>query len=284
MGQTLNLAPADKKLYALRDTIAATESIPLISSSIMSKKIAAGASKIVLDVTCGNGAFMKELGQETKLAETMKKIGELAQKETVCIITSMDEPLGEAVGNSLEVIEATQALKGTMKEDVKEVVLTLGSYMIKLAGKGDNIEDNKQKMLEQIENGKAFTKLEELIQIQGGDISYIDNPEMFKKAKYILEVKAYKEGYIKSLNAKNVGEISMNLGAGRIKKEDNIDPAVGVVLKKKIADRVKKGEILAYIHANDEAKGKEAVHNLLNNYEIVEEKVEKKSSILKIID
>lgn len=283
MGQTLNLAPADKKLYALRDTIAATASIPLISSSIMSKKIAAGANKIVLDVTCGSGAFMKDLSQATKLAETMKKIGELAQKETVCVITSMEEPLGEAVGNALEVEEAISALQGYMAEDVREVVLTLGAYMMKLAGKGDNIEDNKQKMLMQIQNGEAFKKLKELIQAQGGDVSYIENIELLPKAKYVMPVLSNKSGYIKALEAKSVGEISMHLGAGRIKKEDSIDPAVGIVLKKKIGDKVEANEVLAYVHANSEEKGKEAVGQLENCYEIVEEKVEKSNCILKII-
>ena len=283
MGQTLNLAPADKKLYALRDSISATESIPLISSSIMSKKIAAGANKIVLDVTCGNGAFMKNLEDATKLAETMKSIGKLAKKETICVITSMEEPLGEAVGNSLEVIEAVQALKGNMKKDVQEVVLTLGSYMIKLAGKGDNIEENKQKMLEQIKNGKAIEKFKELVQNQGGDISYIDNIELFEKAKYILPVLADKTGYVKTLNAKNIGEISVHLGAGRMQKEDTIDPAVGIILKKKIGDKIEKGETLAYIHVNNEEKGKEAVEQLLDSYQITTEKIEKKSSILKIV-
>lgn len=283
MGQTLNLAPADKKLYALRDSISATESIPLISSSIMSKKIAAGANKIVLDVTCGSGAFMKNLEEATKLAKTMKNIGKLAEKETVCVITSMEEPLGEAVGNSLEVIEAVQALKGNMKEDVQEVVLTLGAYMIKLAEKGDNIEENKQKMLEKIKNGEALKKFKELIQNQGGDVSYIDNLELFKKAKYILPVLANKSGYVKTLNAKNIGEISVALGAGRTKKEDTIDPIVGIVLKKKIGDKVESGEVLAYIHAGNEEKGKEAVQKVLNSYLITEEKIDKKSSILKIV-
>lgn len=283
MGQTLNLAPADKKLYALRDSISATESIPLISSSIMSKKIAAGANKIVLDVTCGNGAFMKNLEDATKLAETMKSIGKLAKKETICVITSMEEPLGEAVGNSLEVIEAIEALKGNIKEDVLEVVLTLGAYMIKLAGKGDNIEKNKQEMLEQVKNGKALEKFKELIQNQGGEVSHIDNPELFEKAKYILPVFADKTGYVKTLNAKNIGEISVHLGAGRIKKEDNIDSAVGIILKKKIGEKVEIGEVLAYIHANDEGKGKEEVKQLLDSYQITEEKLEKKSSILKIV-
>ena len=283
MGQTLNLAPADKKLYALRDSISATESIPLISSSIMSKKIAAGANKIVLDVTCGSGAFMKNLEEATKLAKTMKNIGKLAEKETVCVITSMEEPLGEAVGNSLEVIEAVQALKGNMKEDVQEVVLTLGAYMIKLAEKGDNIEENKQKMLEKIKNGEALKKFKELIQNQSGDVSYIDNIELFKKAKYILPVLANKSGYVKTLNAKNIGEISVALGAGRTKKEDTIDPIVGIVLKKKIGDKVESGEVLAYIHASNEEKGKEAVQKVLNSYLITEEKIDKKSSILKIV-
>lgn len=283
MGQTLNLAPADKKLYALRDTISATESIPLISSSIMSKKIAAGANKIVLDVTCGSGAFMKDLKQAIKLAETMKEIGKLAQKETVCVITSMEEPLGETVGNALEVEEAIRALQDDMPEDVQEVVLTLGAYMMKLACKGDNIEENKQRMLKQIQNGEALQKLKQLIQAQSGDVTYIEKTELLPKAKHIMPVLANKSGYIKTLNAKNIGEISMHLGAGRIKKEDSIDPAVGIVLKKKIGDKVEENDVLAYIHANSEEKGKEAVSQLANCYEIVEERVEKSNCILKVI-
>ena len=281
IGQTLNLAPADKKIYALRDATATTESIPLISSSIMSKKIAAGANKIVLDVTCGSGAFMKKLDDAVKLAETMKNIGKLAEKETVCVITSMEEPLGEAVGNSLEVIEAIEALNGKMKEDVKQVVLTLGAYMIKLAGKGEDIEENKQKMLEQIQTGKALAKFKELVQNQNGDISYIDNPNLFKKAKYILPVVSDKTGYIKKLDAKMVGEISVALGAGRIKKEDKIDEAVGIIFKKKIGDKVEVGDILGYIHANDEKKGKNAVNVLLASYEISSKLVQKPECILK---
>lgn len=283
MGQTLNLAPADKKLYALRDTISATESIPLISSSIMSKKIAAGASKIVLDVTCGSGAFMKNLPSATKLAETMKKIGELSGKETVCVITSMEEPLGKAVGNSLEVIEAIEALKGNMREDVKEVILALGAYMIKLAGKGEDIEENKKTILQQIQNGKAFEKFKQWISNQEGDISYLENIEKFEKAKYIIPVIAQKDGYIEKLDAQKIGEISMMLGAGRKTKEDIIDFAVGITLEKKIGDKVNNGDILAYVHANDEALGKEAVLQVIENYCITEEKVDKKKNILNIV-
>ena len=283
MGQTLNLAPADKKLYALRDTTSTTESIPLIASSIMSKKIAAGANKIVLDVTCGSGAFMKDLDNATKLAETMKKIGELANKETVCVITSMEEPLGKAVGNSLEVIEAIEFLKGNMQSDVKEVILTLGAYMIKLAAKGNDIEENKQKMLEQIQNGKAFAKLGQWIQKQGGDISYLENIERFEKAKFVLPVVAERSGYVEKLDAQEIGKASMNLGAGRKKKEDNIDFSVGIVLEKKIGDKVEKGDILAYIHANDENLGNEIVKDVFNAYTITYEPVNKKQDILKIV-
>ena len=283
MGQTLNLAPADKKLYALRDTTSTTESIPLIASSIMSKKIAAGASKIVLDVTCGSGAFMKNIENATKLAETMKKIGKLANKETVCVITNMEEPLGEAVGNSLEVIEAIEFLKGNMQPDVKEVILTLGAYMIKLAGKGENIEENKQKMLEQIQNGKAFNKLEQWIQKQGGDISYLEDTQKFEKAKYVIPVIINKSGYVKKLDAQQIGMASMNLGAGRKKKEDNIDFKVGIILKKKISSKIEQNETLAYIHTDDETLGQKIAQDVLKAYTIVDEIVEKKQDILKIV-
>ena len=283
IGQTLNLAPADKKLYALRDVISATESIPLISSSIMSKKIAAGANKIVLDVTCGSGAFMKNIKAAENLANMMKKIGNLANKETVCVITNMEEPLGKAVGNSLEVIEAVEFLKGNMEQDLKEVILELGSYMIKLAGKGENIEENKQKILENIQNGKAFEKFKNWISSQGADTRFLENTQNFKKAKYVVPVLAKKSGYVNSLNAQKVGEISMNLGAGRIKKEDIILPEVGIILEKKIGSSVQKGETLAYIHANNENLANIQAQNLQMVYEIQEKKPELKKNILKVI-
>lgn len=268
IGQTMNLAPADKKIYALRDSISATESVALIASSIMSKKIAAGADKIVLDVTYGSGAFMKTKERAQELSEIMTKIGELAGRETVCIITPMEEPLGKNVGNTLEVIEAVEFLKGNMLEDVKEVVLELGSHMIKLAGKGDNIEENKKMMLENIQNGKALEKFKQLVKNQGGDISYIENTEKFEKAKYIMPVVIEKEGRIQSLKAEGIGKISVSLGAGRIKKEDTIDSSVGIVLEKKVGDRVKKGEVVAYVHANDEEEGIEALKRLKELYVI----------------
>ena len=273
IGQTGNLAPADKKMYALRDTINCVENMSLIASSIMSKKIAAGAQKIVLDVTVGNGAFMKTKEDAEKLSKIMKEIGKLADRETVCVITNMNEPVGKAIGNSLEIIEAIECLKGNIPEDIKEIVLGLGSYIIKLAGRGENLEENKEKMLESIKSGKAYYKFLELVQKQNGDISYIENPKNFKEATYILPVVSEISGYVAELNAEKVGRISVDLGAGRIRKEDEIDHVVGVILNKKVSDKVETGEVLAYIHANDEEKGKIAVEKLKEVYKISENQV-----------
>ncbi len=283
ISQTLNLAPADKKIYSLRDSISCVESIPLIASSIMSKKIASGAQKIVLDVTCGSGAFMKSKERAEELANEMIEIGRLANKETVCVLTNMDEPLGHAVGNSLEVIEAIQFLKGEMLEDVKEVVLELGAYMVKLAGKGADIEENKAKLLENIENGKGYEKFIQLVENQGGDTSYIKDTNLFPKANYIEKVYSQKDGYIQSMDAKEIGKIVCDLGAGRIRKEDNIDNAVGIILNKKVSDKVKKDDLLVTIYANSREKLEEAKKNLLEVIRIENKEVEKPKMILEIM-
>lgn len=283
IGQTMNLAPADKKIYVLRDTIACVENIPLIASSIMSKKIASGANKIVLDVTVGNGAFMKNKEDAEKLAEEIIKIGKLANRETKCVLTSMEEPLGYAVGNTLEVIEAINFLKGDMPEDVKEVVLELGSYMLMLAGKGDNIEENKQKMIENIQNGKAFEKFKEMVQNQNGDISYLDDTTKFEKSKYITAVVTEKTGYVQEINAEEIGKLSCYLGAGRIEKDDEIDKTVGIILNKKVGDKVEERDFLAYICANDEEKLRNAEQKILEIYKIKEESVEKNPVIIEIM-
>lgn len=257
MGQTLNLATADKKLYALRDTINCTASIPLIASSIMSKKIAAGANKIVIDVTYGSGAFMKNIDDAKKLADIMTRIGRLANKETVCILTDMDKPLGFAVGNNLEVIEAIDVLKNRyIPKDVEEVILELGANMLILANKVNSIDDGKAMILENIKNGKGFEKLVELVSSQGGDVSYLEDTSKFKKAKFIKSIIASKSGRVLKLDANLVGKMSGYLGAGRIKKDDDIDVSVGFVFKKKNGDIVEKGDILGYIHGNDEDKVK----------------------------
>jgi pyrimidine-nucleoside phosphorylase len=213
----------------------------------------------------------------------MNRIGKLAGKQTVCVITNMDEPLGYAVGNNLEVIEAVKFLKQDMPEDLKEVVFELGAYMIKLAGLGENIEENKEKILEKIKTGEAYNKFIELVRKQGGDISYIEDTNKFEKSKYILEVKANKTGYVSNINAKKVGELSGFLGAGRITKEDSIDNTVGIILNKKVGDFVKNDEVLAYIHSNNEEKGINAVKTLQEIYTIQENKTEKIKTILDII-
>ena len=283
ISQTLNLAPADKKIYSLRDSISCVESIPLIASSIMSKKIASGAQKIVLDVTCGSGAFMQSKERAETLANEMIEIGKLANKETVCVLTNMDEPLGHAVGNSLEVIEAIQFLKGDMLEDVKEVVLELGAYMVKLTGKGENIEENKTRLLENIENGKGYEKFIQLIENQGGDSSYIKDTNQFPKATYIENVYSQKYGYVQSMNAKEIGKIVCELGAGRIRKEDSIDNAVGIILNKKVSDKVEKEDLLVTIYANSKEKLEEAKKNLLEVIKIENREVKKPKMILEVM-
>ena len=251
ISQTANLAPADKKLYALRDSIACVDSIPLIASSIMSKKIASGADKIVLEVTYGKGAFMKTIEEARNLAEEMVKIGKFAGRETVYILTDMNEPLGYAVGNTLEIIEAVKFLRGEqLPEDLKNVVFELGSLMIKLAGLGDNLEENKLKMMDNIKNGKAYHKFLQMVERQGGDITYIENLDKFEKAKYVKAVISDKSDIIKEIPADVVAKYVRDLGAGRIRKEDKIDMAVGVVLHKKTCDRIEKGEVIATIYAN----------------------------------
>ena len=269
IGQTMNLAPADKKMYALRDTISCVESIPLIASSIMSKKIASGANKIVLDVTVGKGAFMKTQEEAHKLAELMIKIGNLAGKEVVCVFTKMDEPLGNSVGNTLEVIEAVNFFKGYMPKDLKDVVFELGAQMIKLAGFGDDIENNKAKMQENISNGKAYEKLIQMVQNQGGDISYLNDTNKFEKAKYIIPVESKTSGIIKEINAEKVGKVACFLGAGRLKKEDKIDNSAGIILNKKVGDYVEEKEVIAYINTNYEEKIEYAKSKILEIWKII---------------
>ncbi len=282
--QTLNLAPADKKLYALRDTISCVESIPLIASSIMSKKIASGAEKIVLEVTCGLGAFMKNINDARALANEMIDIGKLANRETKCIITNMNEPLGFTIGNNLEIIESIKFLRGEeMPDDLKDIVLEVGSEMINLAGQGNDKEENKRKMLENINNGKALQKFIEMVQNQGGDITYIENVEKFPVAKYCENIICSKDGYIKQMNAEEIGKVACMLGAGRVKKEDTIDYEVGIILNYKVGSCVKQGDILAKVYANDEEKLEIAKKALIEIIKIDKEYVEKEKTVLELL-
>lgn len=283
ISQTLNLAPADKKLYALRDSISCVESIPLIASSIMSKKIASGAQKIVLDVTVGKGAFMKNIQDARNLANTMIQIGKLANRETVCVLTNMNEPLGYAVGNSLEVIEAVKFLQGDMPEDLKQVVLELGAYMLQLSGKGKGLEENKKRLLENIANGKAYLKFMELVKRQGGDTTYLENLEKLPKAKYRELIYSETNGFVQEIDSREIGKLAGFLGAGREKKEQDIDATVGIVLAKKVAHKVNNKDVLAYVHANDKEKLQRAKQKLKDIIKISQDNVLEENTIWEIM-
>ena len=283
IGQTANIAPADKKIYALRDAINCTKSIPLIASSIMSKKIALGANKLVLDITVGNGAFMKTKQEAVTLAKCMKRIGEMSGIETVCVLTNMEEPLGYNVGNTLEMIEAVEALKNNMPEDVREVVYEIGAQMIKLAGRGNDLNANIVQIEEALQSGKAYQKFLELISNQGGDISFMQEMTKLGKAKYVIPVLAEQDGVVEAIDAEMVGSISVYVGAGRMKKEDKIDKLAGIVLVKKSGDTVKVGEPLAYVHTNDESKAKGAVENLKTAFKLTNKNVRRKKAVLGVI-
>ncbi|MEK3721709.1 pyrimidine-nucleoside phosphorylase [Paenibacillus sp. FSL H8-0034] len=251
IGQSGNMTPADKKLYGLRDVTATIESIPLIASSIMSKKIASGADAIVLDVKTGNGAFMKSLEDSIKLAQAMVEIGEEVGRETVAVITNMDEPLGEAIGNALEVREAIETLQGRGPADLTELCIVLAAHMVVLGGKAATYEEAKAKVTELLHNGSALAKLKQLVGAQGGNEAIIDNPELLVSAPYQVPVMAAEDGTVSRIDAEALGVTAMLLGAGRATKEDQIDLAVGMVLRKKVGDAVRSGETLAELYMNN---------------------------------
>ncbi|CAG9613664.1 Pyrimidine-nucleoside phosphorylase [Bacillus rhizoplanae] len=252
IGQTGNLTPADKKIYALRDVTGTVNSIPLIASSIMSKKIAAGADAIVLDVKTGAGAFMKTEEEAKKLAHAMVRIGNNVGRQTMAVISDMSQPLGFAIGNALEVKEAIDTLKGEGPEDLTELVLVLGSQMVVLGKKANTLEEAREMLKEVMKNGKAIEKFKEFLRNQGGDSSIVDHPEKLPQAKYVIDVPAKTSGVVSNIVADEIGIAAMLLGAGRATKEDEIDLAVGLMLRKKVGEAVKEGEALVTIYANRE--------------------------------
>ncbi|MCY8046066.1 pyrimidine-nucleoside phosphorylase [Bacillus haynesii] len=252
IGQSGNLTPADKKLYALRDVTGTVNSIPLIASSIMSKKIAAGADAIVLDVKTGAGAFMKTDEDAVNLAKAMVRIGNNVGRQTMAVISDMSQPLGFAIGNALEVKEAIDTLKGEGPEDLTELVLTLGSQMVVLAKKAETLDEAREKLIDVMKNGKALQKFKDFLQNQGGDSSVADNPEKLPQAAYKIDVPAKEAGVVSEIVADQIGVAAMLLGAGRATKEDKIDLAVGIMLRKKVGDAVEKGEPLVTLYANRE--------------------------------
>ena len=267
IGQTGNLAPADKYLYALRDVTGTVESIPLIASSIMSKKIAAGADAIVLDVKFGAGAFMKTLDDAKELATAMVEIGRDAGRETVAFLTDMNQPLGFAIGNALEVKEAIETLSGNGPKDLEELVLQLASHMVVLAQKAANTEQAYVQLKEKLQNGEALQKFKEFVAAQGGDTSQIENPELLPTASSVIPVTATEAGYVEKIDALSIGIAAMKLGAGRATKEDTIDMGVGVVLNKKVGEAINQGDVLAYVHTN-QADSQEAIEYIKKAYEI----------------
>ena len=279
IGQSGNLAPADKKLYALRDVTATVDSLPLIVSSIMGKKLAAGADCILLDVKTGSGGFMKTLEDSTKLAKSMVEIGHLAGKKVIALITDMDVPLGKAIGNSLEVIEAVETLKGEGPEDLTEICIDIAANMLYMAGKG-TVKECEALAKKAIADGSALQTLVKMVHAQGGNEKLLLDTSLFKKAAYDYEVKAPKTGYIEHVDTESYGMASLALGAGRAKKEDPIDYSAGITLEKKTGDFVKEGDVIAVLHTNKPESVKEAEERILKATEISSEPVEKKPIIL----
>lgn len=270
IGQTENVVPADKKIYALRDVSGSVESLPLIASSIMSKKIASGADCILLDVKTGSGAFMKTLEESVKLAETMVNIGTKIGKKTAALITNMDIPLGRAIGNSLEVMEVCDTLKGKGPSDLEEISIELAANMLSLAGKG-SVDECKIMAKNAISDGSAFAKFKEMVKLQHGEVECLDDYSKFKKANINYEVKAQKSGFIVKMDAQECGKASMILGAGRKTKDSEIDYSAGIVLKKKPGDIVKKGETLAVLYSSDIEKCHDA-EKILNEAIFIDDK------------
>ena len=282
-GQTADLDPADKKMYALRDVTGTVPSIPLIVSSIMSKKLAAGADVIVLDVKSGSGSFMKTEDDARELAENLTAVGKMAGKKTVAVITDMDEPLGNAIGNALEVKEAIEVLRGEKKGELLELCLTLGACILTEAGIAEDDNEARQMLIRGIEDGSALNKLAQLVEGQGGDKNAVFNTDMLPSAPVRYEAICKQTGYVKHIFAADVGLVSMHLGGGRVTKESEIDLSVGLILHKKVGDRVEAGESLGTIHATSIEKAEQAAELLRGCYTIVPDPVEKPAFIKGIV-
>ncbi|MCF8008758.1 MAG: pyrimidine-nucleoside phosphorylase [Halanaerobiales bacterium] len=283
-GQTGNLTPADKKLYSLRDVTATVDSIPLIASSIMSKKIAGGADGIVLDVKVGSGAFMKSLESAEKLAHIMVNIGNKLGRKTIAVLTDMEQPLGNAVGNNLEVKEAIKTLKGNGPKDLEELCLTLGANMLLIGKRVDNYKDGYQLLKGLIKSNKAYQQFKKIVKNQGGDLNYIEDPDKFKKAEYKVSIEAKESGYIDKLNALEIGLAAMLVGAGREKKGDKILNEVGVIVNKKYGEKVKKGDKLATLYYNSDKNLEQALGKLNRSFTISNNSVKKRNLVYKIIE
>lgn len=284
MGQTEEISPANGKIYALRDVTGTVSSIPLITASILSKKLASGTDAIVFDVKCGNGAFMQSKEEAITLASNLIQISKKTGSNSIALITDMNEPLGNAVGNSLEMVEAIETLKGKGPDDLLEVTLSLGSYMLILSGKISNFRKGKELLLEKLKNRQGLAKFKEMVLKQGGDTRIIEDYSLFPKTNYQIEVKSEKEGYISSIDTKEVGLAAVEVGAGREKLDSPVDLDVGMLIRKKIGDRVSKNEELVKILANDYHKGKRAEERIKRAFKIGKKKVRRLKKVLFVMD
>lgn len=284
IGQTKELAPADKKIYSLRDVTATVSSIPLITASIMSKKLAEGLNGLVMDVKYGEGAFMQEKDDAIALAKSIVSIGKHANTDVVAFLTNMNQPIGNYVGNWFEIIESCEALKGNGPKDTMEITLTLAAAMIQMAGKSKNFEDAKKLAQKQIDNGEAFSKFCEIVKKQGGDISYLKAYSKYPKAKFKIDVLAQKDGYLSKMNALKIGLLGVKIGAGREKISDHIDFTAGFILHKKVADKVQKGDLIAEIHYSKNFDESELMNQFNEALVYSDSSVEEEALILSMID
>ena len=283
MNQGLNFAPAEGKIYKLRNEVACENSLPIIASSLMSLKVATGSNKIVFDITCGRGTYIKTHEEAKRLAKLLVRLGKSLNKEVACVITDMNQPVGYSIGHNLEMKETIMALRGIISEDLGDVVEALGSIMIALATESKDLNANAQMIKEVMKSGKAYEKFKELVASQGGDMSYVEDPEKFSRSKYIMPVLAHESGTVESIDADMVGSIARYLGAGRMKDTGEINRTAGITINKKIGDTVTVGETLAYIHTDDDKKVNGTTQNLKDAFVITNKKINMKSRILEIV-
>ncbi len=283
INQGLNFAPAEGKMYKLRNAVACENSLPIIAASLMSLKLATGSNKIVFDITCGKGTYISNKDEAKRLAKLLVRLGKSLEKDVACVITNMNQPLGYSIGHNLEMKETIMALRGIISEDLGNVVEALGSIMIALATQNKDLNENASKIKEAIKSGAAFEKFKELVAAQGGNTDYVDDPELFKTSKYIMPVLSTESGTVEAIDPDMVGSIAVYLGAGRMKKEGEINRTAGITLNKKIGDQVTVGETLAYIHTDDDSKVNGTTQNLKDAFKITNKKINLNSRILEIV-
>lgn len=283
MNQGLNFAPAEGKIYKLRNEVACENSLPIIASSLMSLKVATGSNKIVFDITSGKGTYIKNHEEAKRLAKLLVRLGKSLNKDVACVITDMNQPIGYSIGHNLEMKETIMALRGIISEDLGDVVEALGSIMIALATENKDLNANAQMIKEVMKTGKAYEKFKEMVAAQGGNVEYIEDPELFEKSKYIMPVLATESGTVESIDADMVGSIARYLGAGRMQDTGKINRTAGITINKKVGDNVTVGETLAYIHTDEDSKVNGTTQNLKEAFSITNKKINMKSRILEIV-